>query len=217
MPAGMLRVHDRRDQCHTGHSARFARQYFADKRTAHRVADHGEWSRFTDKTVNGRLQPIRHFRQPAGMLGQCGVRPKPGRSRYIRRIESLPSNALSSIISERWSTPMPCTNTTGNPSSLPQSRSTAAIAPCVPLLQPGTNRLSHNSGSSSLGVGAIPTAILGFEGLICADVMKREDLSQSHVMTQPPFRWICHAVMMTAEPEHGKSRMLHRLAGHGQP
>ena len=49
----------------------FARQYFADKRTAHRVADHGEWSRFTDKTVNGRLQPIRHFRQPAGMLGQC--------------------------------------------------------------------------------------------------------------------------------------------------
>ena len=99
----------------------------------------------------------------------------------------------------------------------PQSRSTAAIAPCVPLLQPGTNRLSHNSGSSSLGVGAIPTAILGFEGLICADVMKREDLSQSRVMTQPPFRWICHAVMMTAEPEHGKSRMLHRPAGHGQP
>ena len=39
--------------------------------------------------------------------------------------------------------------------------------------------------------------------------MKREDLSQSRVMTQPPFRWICHAVMMTAEPEHGKSRMLH--------
>lgn len=99
----------------------------------------------------------------------------------------------------------------------PQSRSTAAIAPCVPLLQPGTNRLSHNSGSSSLGVGAIPTAILGFEGLICADVMKREELSQSRVMTQPPFRWICHAVMMTAEPEHGKSRMLHRPAGHGQP
>ena len=45
--------------------------HFADKRTAHRVADHGEWSRFTDKAVNGRLQPIRHFRQPAGMLGQC--------------------------------------------------------------------------------------------------------------------------------------------------
>ena len=216
MPAGMLRVHDRRDQYHTGHSARFARQYFADKRTAHRVADHGEWSRFTDKTVNGRLQPIRHSGSRRH-VGQCGVRPKPGRSRYIRRIESLPSNALSSIISERWSTPMPCTNTTGNPSSLPQSRSTAAIAPCVPLLQPGTNRLSHNSGSSSLGVGAIPTAILGFEGLICADVMKREDLSQSRVMTQPPFRWICHAVMMTAEPEHGKSRMLHRPAGHGQP
>lgn len=43
--------------------------------------------------------------------------------------------------------------------------------------------------------------------------MKREDLSQSRVMTQPPFRWICHAVMMTAEPEHGKSRMLHRPAG----
>ena len=154
---------------------------------------------------------------PQACSGNAGVRPKPGRSRYIRRIESLPSNALSSIISERWSTPMPCTNTTGNPSSLPQSRSTAAIAPCVPLLQPGTNRLSHNSGSSSLGVGAIPTAILGFEGLICADVMKREDLSQSRVMTQPPFRWICHAVMMTAEPEHGKSRMLHRPAGHGQP
>ena len=48
----------------------------------------------------------------------------------------------------------------------PQSRSTAAIVPCVPPLQPGTNRLSHNSGSRSLGVGAIPTAILGFEGLI---------------------------------------------------
>ena len=78
MPAGMLRVHDRRDQCHTGHSARFARQYFADKRTAHRVADHGEWSRFTDKTVNGRLQPIRHFRQPAGMLGQCRRTAKTG-------------------------------------------------------------------------------------------------------------------------------------------
>ncbi|MFY4471136.1 hypothetical protein [Bifidobacterium longum] len=42
----------------------------------------------------------------------------------------------------------------------------AAIVPCVPPLQPGTNRLSHNSGSSSPGVGAIPTAILGFEGLI---------------------------------------------------
>ncbi len=35
--------------------------------------------------------------------------------------------------------------------------------------------------------------------------MKREELSQSRVMAQPPFRWICHAVMMTAEPEHGKS------------
>ncbi len=132
---------------------------------------------------------------PQACSGNAGVRPKPGRSRYgeLNHCRQTPCRASSANDG-----PHPCHARTRRAihHHCPQSRSTAAIAPCVPLLQPGTNRLSHNSGSSSLGVGAIPTAILGFEGLICADVMKREDLSQSRVMTQPPFRWICHAVMM---------------------
>ena len=61
--------------------------------------------------------------RPHARAGSAGVRPNPGKSRYMRfsdRDAAAPDsghkNASSSSISERWSTPMPCTNTTGNPS-----------------------------------------------------------------------------------------------------
>ena len=166
MPAGMLRVHNRRDQRHAGHSARFARQYFTDKRTAHRVADHGEWGCFADKAVNDRLQPISHFRQSTGILGQCRRTPKAGQVQIYAANRIIATECFIEH-HQRTMVHTHAMHKHDGQSIVIALDGVIRLRLCHTFLsQTGTGCISHNSVYGSFAAETVSNGILGFKGLI---------------------------------------------------